>query len=537
MMGLCAVTAGAAAPLLSPLAPGMGAEVDPGFAYYQNRSAAGIAAEVKLNGYSRAHYVATTDVGLRRDLIDAFHAERLPVWYLTFCHVAYSTEGFPPGWREWRMQLRDSPGDDFIRMCMNHPGYIAFKRRQIAETMRKYPFDGVELVEPFWPDAPGPESKTYGCLCPHCRAAFLKQHPEETAIPEFTDASSPRYYKTDKALYAKWVDFRVHSIGRFLNAVLADVRKERPNVPVLVWSLVQMGPNAVSLLREAQGNDAAAVAVDVKPSAICLQTNWMDWMRTDLKPDYVKGYQAYVDRLRAASPKTAFFMQVDTGSNEGSRQTYAWMKGADAASRAMGALGIVNYEYFITKSMYDDPPRLCRVKATPGALTLTFQKRVDAGRAADPANYRVSTAAGKAMRVAAAKTDGNIIRLSVPGVRSGRSYAVRIDEVRDTPEPVALQGLQGAHREGHSLARCSIGAKPIWSAAACRRFRSVHPSRKRRQAAALHIRMSGREVSRRKRMVPGLGRLRGAGASLPGRPAPRSWGGCVQRTPHPIACR
>jgi hypothetical protein len=424
----------------SPLAPGMGAEVDPGFAYYQNRSADGIAAEVALNGYSRAHYVVCADSTIRRDLIDAFHAERLPVWYLTFCHVAYSTQDFPAGWREWRMVLRDSPGDDYTRMCMNNPGYIAWKRRQIAAAMRKFPFDGVELVEPFWPDAPGPTSKTYGCLCDHCRAAFLKEHPEEASIPEFTDASSPLYYKTNTALYAKWVEFRVHSIGRFLNAVLVDVRKERPNVPVMVWTLAQMGPNAISLLREAQGNDAAAVAVDVKPSAVCLQSNWMDWARTDLKPDYVKGYRPYVERLRAAAPKTAFFVQVDTGSNEGSRQTYAWMKGANAASRSMGALGIINYEYFITKSMYDDPPRLCRVKASTGALTLTFQKRVDAGRAADPANYRVKTSAGKTMRVAGVKPDGNMIRLTVPGVRAGRAYSIQIAEVKDTP---ALWNFKG----------------------------------------------------------------------------------------------
>jgi hypothetical protein len=416
---------------------GPGAEVDPGFPYYAGRSAESIASEIRANGYKHVHYVVTTDSAIRGDLIRAFHKEGLPVWYLTFCHVAYSTLGFPKGWESWKMVYRDPKGDEYTRLCMTNPGYIAFKLKSIAESMRKYPFDGVELVEPFWPDAPGPSAKTYGCLCAHCRAAFLSAHPEEKDLPEFNDPASPRWYKADTALYKKWVDFRVKGINHFLSSVLdgpGGIRRLRPKTPTMVWCLVQDSPNAVETLREAQGDDAGEMARDVHPSAVCLQTNWMDWSKANLSPDYVKAYEPFVQRLRKLSPGTPFTFQVDMGSLVPSRQTYAWLKRADAVSRAMGALGTVNYEYFITKSMYDDPPRLAWVRNRPGGVSLVFQKRVDAGRVNDASNYHITGLKGEAVRVVSAKADGNIVRLTARGMRAGRRYRLSVDETVDTPE-------------------------------------------------------------------------------------------------------
>jgi hypothetical protein len=323
---------------------------------------------------------------------------------------------------------------------MNDPGYIAYKRRAIAEAMRRAPFDGIELVEPFWPDVPGPERDTYGCLCEDCRAAFLRDYPKETDIPEFTDAASPRYYKKNPDLYRKWVDFRVRSIGRFLNAVLSDARKERPGVPVLVWTLVQEAPEAVGLMREAQGNDPAALVQAVRPDAVCFQTNWTDWAKPILPPDYLRAYQPFADRLRAAALGTPYVFQVDSGSLKDSRRTMGWLRSADRTARQMGALGTLNYEYFITKSMYDDPPRLMQVRRRSGGLTLVFQKRIDAGRAADPANYRVTDARGRAFPVTAARADGNLVHLAVRGLHPKASFTVRAAEIRDTPDRWLFKG-------------------------------------------------------------------------------------------------
>jgi hypothetical protein len=422
---------------LHTLLDGPGAEVDPGFAYYSGRSAESIASEIRANGYKHVHYVVTNDSEIRGDLIRAFHKEGLPVWYLTFCHVAYSTDDFPPGWDAWRMSLRASKGEDFTRLCMNNPDYTAFKRGRVTRSLERYPFDGVELVEPFWPDAPGPESPTYGCLCANCKAAFLKAYPEETDIPEFTDASSPRWYKSNPALYHKWVEFRTRSIGGFINRVLdgtGGIRKARPQIPTLIWTLAQESPNAVDTLREAQGNDAGQLAKDVHPSAICFQTNWMDWSKPNLPAEYLNTYEPFVQRLREMTPDTPFCFQVDTGSDVQSRESYAWLKTADATARKMGGLGTVNYEYFITKSMYDDPPRLVWTRPAPGSVTLVFQKRVDAGHAGDAGNYAITDPGGKAVGGVAVKLDGNMIHLTAKGLHKGIRYHIRVLETVDTPK-------------------------------------------------------------------------------------------------------
>lgn len=419
---------------VASLLTGLGAQVDPGFGYYQNRSAESIASEIAVNGYQHVHYVATVDSAIRNDLVRAFRAEGLPVWYLTFCHVAYGTGDFPAGWQSWRMKLRASPGNDFTRLCMNDPGYIAFKRQKVAEVMRLHPFDAVELVEPFWPDVPGPENPVYGCLCDDCRAAFLRDYPEEQDIPEFTDTASPRYYKTRPDLYRKWMDFRTRSIGRFLNAVLSGVRRARPDVPVMVWTLVQDDPAAIQLLREAQGQDVAELVRAVKPDAVTLQTNWMDWMKPVLPANYLRNYQPFVNHLRSADPNMPFVFQVDSGSNQNSRRTMQWIRDANAAGGSIGSLGTLNYEYFITKSMYDDPPRLAEVRWRSGGITLVFQKRVDTGRAADTTNFQVYNSANQPMTITGAKMDGNMIKLGVRGLVVGQDYRVEIAEVRDTPD-------------------------------------------------------------------------------------------------------
>lgn len=419
---------------------GPGIQVDRGFGYYQDRSVESIAAEIKVNGYKHVHYVVTTDSAIKPELIRAFHKEGLPVWYMTFGHVAYSTADFPKGWESWRMKLRvpDSSGYTFV--CMNDPGYIAYKRSQVDSAIAKYPFDGVELVEAFWPQVPGPVSETYACLCEDCRAAFLKMFPGEKAIPEFTDTASPLYYKKQPDLYRKWVDFRVRSIGRFVNESIKGIRQTRPNLPVMAWSLAQSDPNSVEMLREAQGNDAGPIAEICRPDAWCFQTNWTDWSKPDLNPNYVLTYKPFFQRLRRHRPDLPVTVQLDIGSNQGARQTKDWIWTADRHVRSMGGVGTLGYEYFIGRSVYDDPPKLVEVRPRPGGVSLVFQKRIDTGRAADPANYTVKDASGDSLVITGAKMDGNMVLLGVRGLRVGTSYAVTVKTIEDTPDRWLFRG-------------------------------------------------------------------------------------------------
>jgi hypothetical protein len=422
---------------------GPGIEVDPGFGYYQGRSAASIAAEVKVNGYKHVHYVVTKDAAIRRDLIDAFHAEGLPVWYTTFGNVSYDTADLPPGWERWRMKLRASEGLDYVRLCMTDPGYRDWKARRVAYVMGHFPFDGVEVVEPFWPDAGGPAKDVYGCLNEACLKEFASRHPDVDTTLDFTDPDSTSYYKKKPEVYAKWVDFRVRSSAEYLAAVFAAARKAAPGKPCLGWSLAQLGEDTVRSVREDQGCDAVTAFGIAKPDAWCFQTNWMDWIRADLPPDYVRGYKGFIEPFLKAFPGVPTAVQLDIGSLKDNRQSRSWVLQADKESQKLGAVGTISYEYFISRAMYDEPPRLMEVRSRPGGVALVFQKRIDAGKASVPGNYSVTDANGRQLKVAAARADGNLALLGVRGLKPGQRYKVVAREVQDTPALWLFKGYPG----------------------------------------------------------------------------------------------
>ncbi len=429
------------------LLTGVTMQFDAGFKYYQDRSPESIAAEFAANGYKVVHYCVTKDSAINGDIVKALHREGIKVWYQTFCHVAYDTSDFPPNWQSWRMKLR-TPATDYNRMCMTNPEYREWKRAQVVDVMKKYPFDGCELVEPFWPSYPGPQEPTYGCLCDSCSKEFLRLHPDCDAIPEFTDQDSPMYYTKAPEHYRKWVNFRVRSIADFMEVVLNSpngLRKARPDAPVMLWSLAQDVPDSVPALRESQGCDAADLARTAKPDAICFQSNWQDWTKPVLSPDYVLAYEPFLKNLWTVAPKMPVAVQLDIGSNKDARRDDAWIGKATASSKKMGALGTVSYEYFIGKSRYDDPPRLVFTRPTATGLSLVFQKRVDAGRAGDTANYTVTDAKGRSFEVSKAVADGNMIRLSISGLKTGQRYTVKAAEITDTPDRWLFPGYP-AHK-------------------------------------------------------------------------------------------
>jgi len=429
------------------LLTGVTMQFDAGFKYYQDRSPESIAAEFAANGYKVVHYCVTKDSAINGDIVKALHREGIKVWYQTFCHVAYDTSDFPPNWQSWRMKLR-TPATDYNRMCMTNPEYREWKRAQVVDVMKKYPFDGCELVEPFWPSYPGPQEPTYGCLCDSCSKEFLRLHPDCDAIPEFTDQDSPMYYTKAPEHYRKWVNFRVRSIADFMEVVLNSpngLRKARPDAPVMLWSLAQDVPNSVPALRESQGCDAADLAVNARPDAICFQSNWQDWTKPVLPPDYVLAYKPFVANLWKAVPGMPVAVQLDIGSSKDARRSDAWVRSATTASKQMGALGTVSYEYFIGKSRYDDPPKLVFTRPTAGGVTLVFQKRVDEGRSGDATNYIVTDAKGQVLKVTRARSDGNLIHLNISGLKAGKRYTVKAFEITDTPDRWLFPGYS-AHK-------------------------------------------------------------------------------------------
>jgi hypothetical protein len=415
---------------------GRSMQLDPTFPYYRNRSVESVVSEYRSTGYGIVRYVLTAESSMNPALLAEFHRQKIGVWYMTFCNGSYTAKDLPPGWESWRMVTRTvlegrKPDPSFLHLCLNNPGYRAWKKRILGDFLRTHPFQGVDLVEPHWPEYPGPSSASFGCFCDTCRAAFIRKHPEETGLPTLLDPAGPRGETGNPALWEKWIKFRTDSLVEFLHDLVngpGGIRRSAPGVKVCVWTLALTEPDGVERMRRDSGEDAALVMRKVRPDLYGLQTHWPDWLRADLQPDYVRKFKPFVDQIRAVDPKMPLLIQADTGSGKANRRSWKWIRDFEAQCERMGVSSTTCYEYFIGDYIYKDPPRIFDTSPLPGGVALHFSKRLDEKAAGQASRYTVS--AGK---VTKAVVDGSIVRLTLTGVRHGRRQPVTLT-ARDIPD-------------------------------------------------------------------------------------------------------
>jgi len=415
---------------------GPSVQVDPGFAYYRDRSPESIAAEIRAAGYSVVRLVVTADSKISRPLIDAFHRERMGVWYTTFGNGSYTVTDLPDGWERWRMVTRSDlngkpMADGYHRLCLNNPEYRAWKKRQIAHVARAYPFDGIELVEPHWPEYPGPTAPAYGCFCEACVTAFRARYPEEESLPDVVDPASHRSPDRAPGLWRKWLDFRRRTLTNFLHDIVngsGGVREAAGGRPVCVWTLALGEQDGVRKVLEIHGEDAGDVAGTVRPDVYGLQTHWPDWIRADLPGDYPRLYRLFVEQVLRAAPGTEVLIQADIGSQRQNRRDRAWIREFERASRQSGARSTTLYEYFIGEDIYSKPPRIAEIQPGRHSLVLRFTKRLDPTTARDLSRYTLSDGS-----VTGARVDGSVVRLAVSGLPANRVVTLSVRSVRDDP--------------------------------------------------------------------------------------------------------
>lgn len=434
---------------------GRSVEIDPGFGrYWRDRSPASIASEIRVNGYRVVRYLVTADSAINPNLIDAFHQEGIGVWYATFGNGTYSRKGLPARWESWRMvtrsELEGKPlNDGYTRLCLNNPEYRAWRKAQIARVLRTYPFDGIDIMEPHWPEYPGMESPAYGCFCAACRAAFEKMYPGQRELPDILHAASPRSPAKNPELWRKWLAFRQASLTAFLNDLVngpGGIRAVDPGVKVCTWTLALSGPDGVRRVREDSGEDAGEIVRLVRPDMHCLQTHWPDWMRADLPPTYVEQYRLFIDGIRAVAPNLPLMIQADTGSRPENRRSWEWIRGFEKSREKMGVGSTTYYEYSISGFIYTDPPRIADVRAGGGAVDLHFTKRLDAMYARNAVHYSLSSG-----RVTGVKVDGSIVTLAVEGLRPGEPCTLTVKGLRDEPGRRLYQDRSAAVLESQTV--------------------------------------------------------------------------------------
>lgn len=392
---------------------GRAIEIDPGFPYFQNRSPDSIAEELKIHGYRVVYYVLTADSDVQPALIQALHRHGIYVWYATFVNGVYSRKDLPADWSAWQMRTRgDLAGqpvkDGFTRLCLNNPQYRAWKKHQIVKMLTSYPFDGVALMEPYWPEYPGPQSPEYGCFCAACRAAFQRMFPN-SPLPDILHPESPNSPAQNPTLWQNWLAFRRASVIACLNDLINGpdgIRAKVPSKPVCVWTLALDVPNATQQLADIYGLDAAAIATQVRPDAICFETDWPDWSRPDLPPDYVKRYAGLFDAVRQVAPHMPLIMQADIGSEPQDRRSTEWIHAFERACADLGLQGTLLYAYSLGDATYHEPPRVAEVRVRQHQIQLVFTSCVAASSAGDTLHYTFSAGA-----LEKAIVDGNRVTL------------------------------------------------------------------------------------------------------------------------------
>ena len=420
---------GAAAASAGPAVLGKSVQVDPSFAYYADRSPESIAAELKVNGYDAIRYIVVQESAANAKLVAACRAGGVAVCYTTLGNGVYSTGDLPRGWEAWQVRAKkggqSSPG--FTYLCLNHPDYRRWKKSQVVATLRRIRFDSFEIMESFWPAYEGPVSAGYGCVCDHCRAAFLRLHPAAKGIPNFTDASEPEYYRKNRELYQQWIEFRAGSVASFLDDIVNGpngVRANFPGMPVGVWGIADGVPDGVAKLKEWEGIDGALLVRTVRPDWYVIQTDWPDWTKAELAPGYVAQYKPFVDAIRATGSKVPIEVQTDNGSREDCRRGSNWLSECERAGQQVGITGIVAYEYHLSRDMYEAAPRPMRALGDGNTITVIFNKRLNALSAVDCAKFTVDP--GGLLSV---KADGNEVKLEV----TGHPRRVTARELSDDP--------------------------------------------------------------------------------------------------------
>lgn len=425
-----------------PLADGLAGrsiQVDPLFPYYEGRSPDSVAEEIELAGYSVVHYFVVNERQVQGELIEAFRKRGMFVWAMVLGNGSFSTEGYPSRWPNWQMELLKPCNDGYTRFSYFNEEFVEWKTETIARLLVDYPFDGIEIAEPYFPEWNGLDSGVYGDVGPLAQQAFRRKYGEQ--MPDFVRKSSPRYYKKIPAVYRKWVQFRIDAVNGFVDRVIngpGGARSKRPDIAVATWTLaVNAGPRSLERLREMQGNDAASMIAAVRPDLHVLQTHWPDWGNPRLRADYVRGYAPFVRDIRKSHPDLPLAVQADIGSSRNMIRSRDWIETFAATAEKEGYAAWTAYEYHIGGPIYEERP--APVQATRiGAheAMISFNKRIAAEEerlAREFVGFR-SEGVHHFAPIEAVRVDGNRLYVRSEQFPPG-AFELRVPgRIRDTPK-------------------------------------------------------------------------------------------------------
>lgn len=411
---------------------GLGTLADFSFYYYRERSARGLVKEIKARGFS---WICGYSYSTTPELVDAVHQEGMAFVLFLWGTILYSPERLTPPPPDSGKQVfvggPQSPGASPVFYCPNSHEYVQWYRGMVHDQVKRVPADMVMVTESFLGEWGGPSSATYGCFCESCRTRFLEMYPTEGDVPDFSDPSNPRYWKTNTALYEKWIAFRADSVKRFQQAAYDAVIEQLPTTPIAGNMLAIDDPQGVAKVREFNAQDVNLLATAMPWDFFYFQAHYPDWLKVSLDAEqHIRSYVPFLTTLRQAAPNLKVGVTTDSGSQIAMRRSLAWLHAGALAARQKGFVSFAPYEYSISRFTYEEPPSVIGITPDGAGKTLEiiFSKRMDPTTVRNISNYVLDSGANPRE---VQFDGGNIATLIFESWQRNRNASVHITNVKD----------------------------------------------------------------------------------------------------------
>lgn len=330
--------------------------VDPVFDFYKPHSWSHWAKVIKNYGFTAIDLVIVwekPDTRQQAEIVSAFHKEGIACrlrLYPTTDGEAYEVH---PEWRQILLN-GESRYDWRLYLCPNDPGFSKFMQDKISMICSEVEYDGIQLAEPWfevWGGAypSNPVKGAYACLCEDCRNAFKMQ--ENVDPLDLFKEENPLYFENpdNKAIYEKWVQFRVDTINHFSNQCYEAARNARPEIHIVHMYLSDCSVD-LDKGREYQAMDLDAIIRDIPSEMITIEDSWQEWTQPDLKPDFVLDYgKHYFQRIKNIRSNIQIQSHLDIGSRKDTKRNYSFMRAFSTYSRRSGFESPSYYEFSIQK--------------------------------------------------------------------------------------------------------------------------------------------------------------------------------------------
>jgi len=411
---------------------GLGTLADFSFYYYRNRSPRGLAREIKARGFS---WLCGYSSRTTPELVEAFHDEGMAFVLFLWGTIIYSPGTLSPPPPDSGKQVfvggAQAPDANPVFYCPNSQEYVEWYRKMVHDQVHRVPADMIMMTESFLGEWGGPDATTYGCFCDSCRSRFLQVYPEETNLPDFQNPASPRYWKTNRVLYERWITFRADSVKKFQQATYDAVIQELPNVAIAGNMLAIDDPQGISKVREYNAQDVNLLANAMPWDFFYLQAHFPDWLKISLDAEqHIRSYVPFLTAIRSNAPKLRVGVTTDSGSNMGMRRSLAWLHACALAAKQDGFSSFAPYEYSISRFIYEEPPTVIGIKPDGAGkkLEVIFSKRVDSSTAQNTSNYTLDSGSNPSQ---VQFDGGNIATLIFESWQRNRNASIRIVNVKD----------------------------------------------------------------------------------------------------------